>query len=378
MSVDTTIAGTRSAPSGQGPAATGFWSATRLVAEREIQTQLRSKSFWILLGVLVAGLFASSLLPGMFGGDGPTVATVGQTAEREVSAAGIDARPQPDAAAAEELVRSGDVDAAVISDPDSPTGLQVVALSGEPGAVVSALSQSPPVELLEPATVDEAVQFLVPFAFGMVFLLFGMGFGMGLAQSVVIEKQTRIVEILVATVPVRALLAGKIVGHSLLAFSHVAVLALATPLALRAGDRGQVISAIAPALGWFVPFFVVGFVLLAAMWAVAGALVSRQEDLGTTTPLVTALVMIPYFAVAFLQENDLAMTILSYVPFSAAVAMPARLFAGDAHVWEPLVSLALLMVAVVATVLVASRLYTGSLLQTGARVRLRQAWASTD
>jgi len=192
-----------------------------------------------------------------------------------------------------------------------------------------------------------------------------------------VEKQTRIVEILVATVPVRALLAGKIAAHSLLVFAEVAVLALLTPLALRAGDQGVLLSMVAPALGWFVPFLVLGFVLLAAMWAVAGALVSRTEDLSSSSTLVTLLVMAPYLAVTFLQDNDRVMTILSYIPFSAATAMPIRMFAGEPRAWEPFVSLGILAVAVVVCVLLASRLYSGSLLQTGARVRLRRAWSGT-
>jgi ABC-2 type transport system permease protein len=359
--------------------ATSFWLATRLVAEREILTHVRGKAYWIMLAAFIVGIFAASVLPGRFGGDGaPTVATVGPVAERAAAEAGLDTRPQPDQAAAEEQLRAGGADAAVLPDPDAPTGLRVVALSGVPDEVVAALSASPPVDLLDATAVDEVSQLLVTMGFAMVFLLFGMGFGVGLAQSVVVEKQTRIVEILVATVPVRALLAGKIAGHSLLAFGQVAVLALAAPLALRAGDRGPLLATLGPALGWFVPFFVVGFVLFAAMFSVAGALVSRQEDLNTTTPLITGLIMIPYFLVIFSQDNQQAMAILSYLPFSAALAMPVRLFAADAQVWEPMLAMALLVATLVGTVLVATRLYAGSLLQTGARVRLRQAWSSTD
>ena len=103
----------------------------------------------------------------------------------------------------------------------------------------------------------------------------------------------------------------------------------------------------APALGWFVPFMCLGFVLLAAMWAVAGSLVSRQEDLGSSMGLVMMLVMGPYFAVSFFSDNATVMTVLSYVPFSAAVAMPVRMFAGEAQLWEPLVSLGFLAGTVV-------------------------------
>jgi ABC-2 type transport system permease protein len=67
------------------------------------------------------------------------------------------------------------------------------------------------------------------------------------------------------------------------------------------------------------------------------------------------------------------MSILSYVPFSAPVAMPVRLFFGEAEWWEPLVSLALLVVATAAVMLVASKIYSNSLLRMGSRVSLREA-----
>jgi ABC-2 type transport system permease protein len=111
------------------------------------------------------------------------------------------------------------------------------------------------------------------------------------------------------------------------------------------------------------------------MWAVAGSVVSRQEDLGSSSSLVMTLVMVPYFMVIFLQDNALAMTVLSYLPFSAAVAMPARLFTGDALMWEPALSLTMVLVTAVACVLVGARLYEGALLQTGARVKLANAWS---
>jgi ABC-2 type transport system permease protein len=121
-----------------------------------------------------------------------------------------------------------------------------------------------------------------------------------------------------------------------------------------------------------------GFVLLAAMWAVAGSLVSRQEDLGSSMGLVMLLVMGPYFAVSFFSDNATVMTVMSYVPFSAAVAMPVRLFAEEAQLWEPLVSLGILGGTVVLIVLLASRVYSGSLLQTGGKVALSKAWAHAD
>jgi ABC-2 type transport system permease protein len=88
------------------------------------------------------------------------------------------------------------------------------------------------------------------------------------------------------------------------------------------------------------------------------------------------LVMLPYFAVVFFNANPLVLTIMSYVPFSAPVGMPVRLFLGTAAWWEPLVSLAILAVTTAGTIWLASRIYQNSLLKMGARVKWREALTS--
>lgn len=357
---------------------TGFWSATRLVAEREINSQVRTKSFWLTFGLFVVGIFAASILPGFFSGGSTTVAVVGSDVEQVITSteAELEVEQVADPAAAEELVRSGDVDAAIVPDTsgESPLGLRILALDSAPDELVTALSVAPPVDLLDDSDVPEGLRYAVSFLFAMVFFIFSIGFGMAIAQSVVTEKQTRIVEILVATISVRALLAGKIAGYSLLVFAQVAVLAILTPVALRIGEQGDLLSSLSGVLGWFVPFFILGFILLAALWAVAGSLVSRQEDLGSSSSVVMTLVMLPYFGVIFFNDNSLVMTVLSYVPFSSPVAMPVRMFTEDAQAWEPIASLLVLIVTLIITVLAASRLYTGSLMQTGSKVKLSRAW----
>jgi ABC-2 type transport system permease protein len=356
-----------------------FSSATRLVAEREIRATLGTKGFWIGLGVIVVGIFAFAILPTVFGGGPDKVAAVGPEVSRVLAGADLEVREVADVRAAEELVRSEEVDAAVVPDTsgDSPSGVRVVALDSPPEDIVAQLAVAPPVDLLDPSEVGQGERQIVIMVFALLFLMFGVG-GIAIAQSTVTEKQTRIVEILVATIPVRALLAGKIVGHALMTLGQVVVIAVLVPIALSLGGQAELLNVMAPALGWFVPFLCLGFVLLAAMWAVTGSLVSRQEDLGSTTGVVMMLVMGPYFAVMFFSDNATVMTVLSYVPFSAAIAMPVRLFANEAQVWEPLVSLGLLAASVVLIVLLASRVYSGSLLQTAGKVRLAKAWAHAD
>ena len=142
---------------------------------------------------------------------------------------------------------------------------------------------------------------------------------------------------------------------------------------MQVAHAGSLLTLLGPAIGWFVPFFVIGFVMLAALWAVAGALVSRVEEIAASAAPLQMLVILPFFAVVFLGHNKSALTVLSYVPFSAPTAMPIRLFLGQAQPWEPLLSLLILLDTAVASVGLGARLYSSSLLRTG-RTKLAVAW----
>ncbi|MGQ5263770.1 ABC transporter permease [Micromonospora sp. ZYX-F-536] len=347
------------------------YQATRLVAAREIRVKLRDKTF--LFGTLFFLLIAAAgtILPPLLSG-GPESVAVTQDAAGPLRAAGLDVHVVPDDRAAEQAVRDGDVDAAVVAGPT------VIALDEAPDDVVGALSSAPPLRLLDPDAVDPVVAFLVPFLFAFVFFITSQTFGLQIAQSVTEEKQTRIVEILVAAIPVRALLAGKVIAGGILALGQIALIAVVAVVGMQIGDSGDLLTLLAPAIGWFVPFFLLGFVLLAAMWAAAGALVNRQEDIaGVSTPVQLA-VMLPFFAVIFLNDNATAMRVLSYLPISSPTAMPLRLFTGDAAGWEPIVSLAVLLVGAGAFVVAGARIYEGSLLRTNGRTSLRAAWRERE
>jgi len=66
--------------------------------------------------------------------------------------------------------------------------------------------------------------------------------------------------------------------------------------------------------------------------------------------------------------------VTSFLPPTAPLVMPLRIAAGDAALWQVAVSLVIMLVSIVAVVILASRLYEGAILRTGARVKLRDAW----
>jgi ABC-2 type transport system permease protein len=229
------------------------------------------------------------------------------------------------------------------------------------------------VELLHPPRIPPGLRYVAALGFGLVFFISAATFGGTIAQSVVEEKSTRVVEILLSSIPARVLLTGKIIGNSLLAFGQVVLLGACAVIGLTITGDNDVLAMLGAPITWFVIFFVLGFVLLASMFAAAASLVSRQEDVQATVTPVTMLVMIPYLLVITLNNNDTVVTIMSYIPFSAAVGMPFRIFLSDAAWWEPLLSLLILMASTVGVITLASRVYRNALLRTGARVSLREA-----
>ena len=147
--------------------------ASLLVAEREISTQIRTKSFIIsnivTLSLILGGIIIAHLIGGSLGGQDETtrVAVVASTQETVAATDSLEGVLVANAAEAEELVRSGEVEAAIVPDESTPLGVAVIALEEAPGAVTSQLAVSPPVTILEPAATSDALRALIPLAFGL-------------------------------------------------------------------------------------------------------------------------------------------------------------------------------------------------------------------
>lgn len=349
--------------------------AALLVAEREIGSKLRSRSFVIssvilllfaLAGVVWAGFALSNT-------DDTPVATTSETAPVVEALPGYTPETVADADAAIALVQEGEVDAALVPTTSGDAPYEIVALDSAPQGLLLALSQTPPVELLEPGSDAGALAFIVSFAFAIIFFFAASTFGGTIASSVVEEKQTRVVELLVAAVPVRAMLAGKVLGNTVLAMGQIVALVAIGIIGLAVTGQADVLGLVGAPLAWFAVFFLFGFLLLAALFAAAGAMVSRLEDIGSTMTPLTMLVLAPYILVIVFNDNPVVMAILSYVPFSAPIAMPVRLFLGTAMWWEPLLSLAVLIVGTAIAIALGARIYQNALLRMGGRVKLSEA-----
>ncbi len=370
----------RPAPGAAARRAPGELQSVWLVAEREIGSKLRSKPFVISTVILLLVALAGVVWGGFAANNaasatGIPVAVTAQTQSAVAGLDGVDVTVADSDAAAQALVEDGTVDAALVSgSSDAAFDYTVVVEDSVPSTLLQLLSESPPVQLLDPgAGAADALRYLIALGFGLVFLIAASTFGGTIAQSVVEEKQTRVVEILISAIPVRVLLAGKVLGNTVLAMAQIVLLAAIAIVGLSVTGQATVLTALGAPIVWFAVFFLFGFVLLAALFAAAAAMVSRQEDIGSTTTPLTMLVMAPYFLVIFFNDNPIVLTVMSYVPFSAPVGMPLRLYLGEAQWWEPVLSLLILIAACVAAIGIGARIYRNSLLRMGARVKLAEA-----
>jgi ABC-2 type transport system permease protein len=376
----------------------------RVVAGREISTRIRDKGFLIgsaVLIVLILGMLifqvainsgADTTKIGVVGGNAAVtdaLRTQGDALGTEVQVTAYD-----DEGAARQAVEDGDVDAALLS----PSGARPELLVENGGDQTETLVQgavqgmslsrqlaasgvqldSPPdvaVVALDPnadADLEAAVVALVGVVVLYSLLIL---FGQFVAQGVVEEKSSRVVELLLATMRPWQLLAGKILGLGLLGLAQmlvIAVIGVAGALTFDVVDLpGRLIGTVLTVVAWFV----LGYAFYASVFAAAASLVSRQEDLGSViTP--ASLLLVVGFVISIQAAQDptgTLSTVTSFIPGLSPLVMPVREAAGAAEWWEVVIAVVLMLASIAVIVRVGGRIYSGALLRTGGKVKLREA-----
>ena len=213
------------------------------------------------------------------------------------------------------------------------------------------------------------------FAFAILFMIAALTYGMQIAQSVVTEKESRIVEILAAAVPIRSLLVGKVVGNTLMALSQVVLLVTVSLVGLQFTAYQAMIGIVAPVAGWFILFFLVGFASLACLWAAAGSMATRVQDLGQTTTPLMMVVMLVYMTGLFARGT--VAEVLSYLPIASTVIMPGRLLSGEATWLNALLALLVAAAFMALAIWFGAKVYRRGLLQTGSVLSYKQIFSKT-
>ncbi|WP_370943312.1 ABC transporter permease [Amycolatopsis sp. cg5] len=387
-------------------------AAVRLVASREIGTRLRSKAYRIstlaMLVLIVGGVFVAKLIGSSDGGT--TVGVVGPaaslaaplTATAQAIGEKLETSEVADEAAGRAKVTDGSLDALIVGD---ATKVRVVVKKDLDGKLKNALNvlagqlaQKQEIEAQggDAAKVQAAVanasvevlpmekpfdysgeQLVLGYIAGLLIYISLMINGQIVAQGVVEEKTSRVVELLLATIRPWQLMAGKVLGIGVVGLIQMVLIGgLGIGAALGAGVLTLSLSAALGIVIWLIVWFLLGFFMYAIVFAGLGALVSRQEDVGgAVAPALTFVVAGYIVGATILPSNPGSglVEVLSMIPAFAPTLMPMRLAMGGVPVWEAALSVVLVLATIPLLIWFAGRMYSGAVMRTGAKVKLRDA-----
>jgi ABC-2 type transport system permease protein len=390
----------------------GSVEAVRLVAGREVTTKMRSKAFIITTVATLVLLVGFALVMKLVGGGSD--ATVGVTPQVSALAAplkttagqigqNVDVRTV-DEQDGRAQVADGSLDALVVDagaggalrvvvkkdlDDNLRNALNVLAgqlaldraivdLGGDPAEVrTSVAGASVDVEPLEEPYPYQSGQLVLGIVAGILIYMSLLLNGQLVAQGVVEEKSSRVVELLLSTIRPWQLMAGKVLGIGFVGFVQMVVIGgIGVAAALALDVLAISASAAVGTVVWLVVWYLLGFIMYSLVFAALAALVSRQEDVGgVITPALMFVIVGYVIGISVLPsdpDNTLA-EVLSIIPVFAPTLMPMRLAMGGVPVWEAVVSVTLVVVLIPLLVWLAGRIYANAVMRSGGKVKLRDA-----
>lgn len=383
-----------------------------LVARREISVRARSKGFLWSTAAFVVLIVGGIVLASVLQGQSERTFAVGLTSETGGLAASVEAVAEArgltatvsetDQGSGEAALRDGELDALLTGTPRDQTVVvhedldpalrdvfTAVAQQGVLDALIRDLGGDPrqigeEVSLTEPTLriLDEGAevhpgQAVVGMVGGILLFVSLLGAGQLVAQGVVEEKTSRVVEILLSTIRPWQLMAGKVLGLGVVGLIQLGLIVGTGSIALAATDLlGDTELRLGGVAVWVVLWFLVGYASYALLLAALAALVSRQEEVGSITAPVTTLMMVPYIVgvtIAPWEPDNPLVVALSFIPFTSPLVMPVRFAAGDVSVAESLAALGVSVAVLPLLTWVAGRIYRSAVLNTGSKVRLLSA-----
>ncbi|MDN6477448.1 ABC transporter permease [Corynebacterium variabile] len=380
--------------------------AIRTVTGREIQVAMRSKGLIItaaiVLVVVVGGVFLISWLNSR-DEDNPSLAVAGvdETAVTAVVGEGIDVTSVDSRDAAVDAIKDDGKDAALVRDNDGFTLIadgtpddalvaasQVAAsaiaqndaldaVGVDPGEFAAALPDATveTVDVSDEATDDTQPAVVTTMLGTMVILTFIMTFAANVGGRVTEEKSSRVVEIILATIRPLDLLIGKVVAMLIVGFVGTAVILGAALASMAATGMLADVDLDPATLGILMVSYILGMRFFSALYAAAGSLVSRAEELGSTQMPV----MLLFFAVMYppifgwSAMDSTVMEVLAWVPPMSMGVAPMQYAAGNLSLLGLAASFLLLAVATLLVLMVVARIYRGSILNNGRRLTWMRA-----
>ncbi|MGD0545787.1 MAG: ABC transporter permease [Candidatus Acidiferrales bacterium] len=223
----------------------------------------------------------------------------------------------------------------------------------------------------------------IGIAIALVILLYTalLMYGIITMRSVLEEKTTRTMEVLISAVRPFELLTGKILGVAAAAFTQFAVWMISTALLFTYGALAAMGMGGTAMSGVHVPislvlyasiFFIGGYFLYSSMFAAIGAACSNEQDAQqlqwiAMAPLVFCMVI---YSMVLNDPTSTASVVLSEIPFFAPVLMSLRISLQTPPAWQIALSLVLLFLTTIGTIWASAKIYRVGILMYGKRPSL--------
>jgi ABC-2 type transport system permease protein len=379
--------------------------AVVLVARREVRMKLRSRVFvggtivmavLVVVGIVAASLFAGKTNPVRVGFSGGSQALERSfTATAAALGANVSVSDIADVNAGEAQVTAGTLDVLVIGSATGPTAVakdsipsnveSALSLAAEatrlsdaglsPAAVKSAMALVP-VQLLQPKTPKDNENLFAGLALGILLWIALGQYGNMVAQGVVEEKATRIMEIMLATIQPRSLLSGKVIGIGLVGLLQLAIVGAAALVAVQVTNVAPIpafgLASILADIFWFL----LGFLFYATAYSAIASLVSRQEEVQSAIAPIAILQIAGYLLVYATLPNPTGplATICSLLPPFTPILMAVRMAATDVPFWQVGLAVVLTAASIGGLTWLAGRMYTNAAMRIGVRVRFMDAF----
>lgn len=224
---------------------------------------------------------------------------------------------------------------------------------------------------------DILATILVGITFTMMLYMTIMLYGQSIGRSVVQEKSSRTVEILLSSVDARDLLFGKILGQAAASLLQYAVWIGMALLAVRLLGPSLGLASLPQLSGllplYLVVFFLLGFFLYAALYAALGAAAEDEHNLGQLSWPVLIFLILPMVAAGGIATSPSSAfaVVLSLFPLTSPIVMFLRVLLSDPGWTQVLLSMGLLAAAAAGFMFLSARIFRVGILLTGRRI----SWA---
>ena len=214
-------------------------------------------------------------------------------------------------------------------------------------------------------------------------------YGYGVAMSVASEKTSRVMELLVTSTKPSKIILGKSAAMGLLGLIQLCLVVITGALTYKFtfpenfAIAGQLIdfSNFTPfGLSMIIIYFILGYFLYAMMNAVAGATVSKAEDVNSALMPINMVSLVAFYAGYFslsVPKSSVAI-IASIIPFSAPFSMPCRILATDVPSWQIAASLLSLVITISLIAMMSIKIYSSAILHYGRRLKLKDLVKMTN